>query len=182
VRAQELANVAAEKGRVLTQNGKVRAAELSSKGKQAAADLSAQARDTASDMSGTTIENIRKLPQVGTNGINGAPGIVNSAFGDVNERISTPSSNNVGGNTDGNRSVTGGAANKVSHLSNSASETAKQIVPGINTGKQPDSDHLQNAASSLPAQTGGENTGRLVDTGFRYAVAGDATTTHGILD
>jgi hypothetical protein len=120
VRSKELANVAAEKGRVLAENSQVKAAELSSKGKQTAADLAAQARGTASDISGTAAENVRKLPQMGMNAINEAPGIVSSAFEDTKGYIGTPSSNNFDGNSDGNR----GAANKVSRLSNSASEIA----------------------------------------------------------
>lgn len=168
VRAQELANVAAEKGRVLAENGKVKAAELSSKGKQTAADLSAQTRGTASDISGTAAENVRKLPQMGKNAISEAPGIVSSAFGDAKGYISTPPSNNFDGNSDGNR----GAANKVSHLSNSTSETAKQ----------PDSNHLQNVVLSSLAQTGGEKTGSVAGTGFKYAASGDTAATYGILD
>jgi hypothetical protein len=182
VRAQELAKAAAEKGTALAQNGKVKTAELSSKGKQTAADLSARTRDTASDMTRIAAENMRKLPQTGTNAINEAPGIVSSAFGDAKGYISTPPSTIINGNSDGNRSITGGAANKVSHLSNSASETAKQMAPGVNAGKQPDSDHLQNAVSSLPAQTGGEKTGSVADTGIKYAAAGHAAATHGTLD
>jgi len=159
VRAQELSNAAAEQGRVLAKNGQVKAAELSSKGKQTAADLSAQARGTASDISGTATENVRKLPQIGTNAINKAPGIVSSAFGDAKGYIGTPPSNNFDGNSNGNRR----AANKVSHLSNSGSETAKW----------PDSDHLQNVALSPPAQTDSVKTGSVAGTGLKYAASGD---------
>jgi len=170
VRAQELANAAVEKGRVLTQNGKVQAAELSTKGKQTAADLSARAMGAPTDMFGTAAENIKKLPQIGTNAINEAPGIVSAAFGDAKGYTSTRHSTNIDGNPDRNRSVTDGAANKVSHLSNGASETGKHMAPGVNAGKQPNSDHLRNVVSSLPAQTGSERTGSVAGTGSKNAV------------
>ncbi|GKT45253.1 uncharacterized protein ColSpa_05434 [Colletotrichum spaethianum] len=77
VRAQELANTTAEKGKELAKNGQVKASELSSKaqqaaydagntvsntaqsGKQAAVDLSTKARNTASDLSGTAADKAR---------------------------------------------------------------------------------------------------------------------------
>jgi hypothetical protein len=187
VHAQELANLVAEKGRVLAQNGKVKAADLSSKANQTAADLSAQARSTASDMtgtasdmSGTATENIKKLPQVGTNAINEAQGTVSSALGDAKGYISTLSSNNIYGNSDRNRSGTGGAASKVSNLSNSADKTAKQMAPGIYTGKQSHSDHPHNEVSSFPAQTGSKRTDSIADTDFEYAAAGDTAFIRGI--
>jgi hypothetical protein len=191
VLAQELANAAAEKGRVkaaeLSSKGKQTAADLSSKANQAAADLSAQARSTASDMTGTAsdmsgaaTENIRKLPQVGTDAINEAQGTVSSALGDAKGYVSTLSSNNVDGNSDRNRSGTGGAASKVSNLLNSADETAKQMAPGIYTGKQSHSDHPHNAVSSFPARTGGKRTDSVADTDFDYAAAGDTAFIRGI--
>jgi len=61
---QELAKAGVEKGREFAQNGQAKAAELSSKGKQSTADISASARGTASNVSGTTVENIKKLPQM----------------------------------------------------------------------------------------------------------------------
>lgn len=200
VRAQELANAAAENGGGLARDGKVKAAELSSKArqptldaegriqnlaqsrKQTAADLSARASGTASDISGAAAENVRKLPQMGTSAINKAPGTANSALGDAKQYISSSLSTGIDGNSDGNRSVAGGAANRVSQLSNSAAESARQMAPGDNAAKQSASDHLESTVSSLPGQTGGEKTGSVADTVSIYASAGDADATHGIMD
>lgn len=124
LRAQELAKAGAGEGKKLAQDAKVKVNELSSKGKETAADLSARARDTAADMSGSAVENVRKLPQMGTNAINQAPDIVSSVFGDAKKHVYTPPSTNVDGNSQGNQ-LAGGAVNNVSHLSNSDSEIAK---------------------------------------------------------
>jgi hypothetical protein len=112
VHGQELANEAAKKGRVLAQNGKLKAAELSSTGKQtavdlssranqAATDLSAQARSTASDTTGTVTENIRKLPQMGSNTINETQNTLSSVVGDAKRHVN-PSSTKIDGSSVGN--------------------------------------------------------------------------------
>jgi hypothetical protein len=181
VRAQELANVAVEKGRELGHDGKVKAAELSSKGKQTISNLSAQAGDTASDMSGIVTENINKLPQIGKNAVNETEDIASSTYGNAEGYISNspaPPSNLTNGRSDGNRSVTSGASNEVPQLSNSTSETTKRMAPGVNTGKQPDTDHRQYPVSFLPAQTDGVRTGAVTDTGPKYTAAGHAAATH----
>jgi hypothetical protein len=197
VRAQELANVAADKSREFGHDGRVKAAELSSKGKETAAnlstqatdtasdmsektselssngkqtvaDLSAQARSTVSDMSGTATENIKKLPQMGTNVVNETEDIVSSDYGNAKRYISNPpapSSNHTNGQFRGNRSVTNGASNEVSHLWNIVSETTKQTPPGINTSKQPDSNQREYPVSSLPAYT----TNMTIETANRTA-------------
>ncbi|KAJ4171762.1 hypothetical protein NW754_000339 [Fusarium falciforme] len=85
-------------------DGKAKAADLSSKaqetaegmrrhigdlaqsGKQTAANLPSQARNTASDVSGATAENLRRLPEKGTNVINKAPGIIKSALSDAQQQ------------------------------------------------------------------------------------------------
>ncbi|CAN9135174.1 unnamed protein product [Alternaria alternata] len=208
VRAQELANVTAEKGRELGQDGKVKAAELSSKGKQTAADLSAQTRDTTSDMFGTATENIKKA----------VAGIASSTHGNAKGYISdppAPPSNHTNGHSDGNRSVTNGASNEVPHVLNGASEITERTAPGVNTGKEPYSDrrqypvsslsaytsnmnmklanqtsrgvhngkqpdpaHLQHPVSYLPAHTDDVRTGAVTDTGLKYTAAGHAAATH----
>ncbi|CAN9170507.1 unnamed protein product [Alternaria alternata] len=160
VRAQELANVTAEKGRELGQDGKVKAAELSSKGKQTAADLSAQTRDTTSDMFGTATENIKRLLQVGKNTVNETEGIASSTHGNAKGYISdppAPPSNHTNGHSDGNRSVTNGASNEVPHVLNGASEITERTAPGVNTGKEPYSDRRQYPVSSLSAYTSNMN-------------------------
>lgn len=181
VRAQELANIAAEKGRDFGHDGKVKAAELSSKGNQTAADLSAQARDTASDIYGTAAKNIKKLPQMGTNAANETESMVSSTYGNAKGYVSnppTPPSNHANGHSDGNRSVSNGASNEVPHLSNSASETTERIAQGASASKQPDSNHRQYPVSSLPAQTDGVRAGAVTDTGPRYMAAGHVGATH----
>ena len=70
----------------------------------------------------------------------------------------------------------------MSHLSNSASETAKRMTPGVSTSQQPDADDWENTASSLPTQTRGERTDSVVDTDFKYAALRDAAATHGTID
>ena len=154
--AQELANTAAKQAKELAHNEKVKATELSSEGKQIAADLSEQARANASDMSETAAENIRKLPQMGANAING--------------------------NSDENQSVAGGTSNKTSHLSNSASETAKRMTPGFSTRKQPGADDWEKMETSLPTQTGGKRTDSVVDKNFKCADSRNAAATHGPID
>jgi hypothetical protein len=166
----------------LSSSGNQTAAELSSKTKQAATDISAQARGTTSDISGIATENIRKLPQMGMNAINAAPDIVSSTADNAKGYISTPPSNSVNGNSGKNQSVNGGAASKVPSLSNGAEENTKRMAPGIQIGKQPNPDYLQNTVSFLPAQTGGKKTGSVADTGFQYGAAGDAAAMRGIQD
>jgi hypothetical protein len=70
----------------------------------------------------------------------------------------------------------------MSHISNSTGETEEQMMPGVNVSKQPGPNHLQNAVSSLPAETGGENPDLVADTGSKYAATGDAAATHGVFD
>jgi gas vesicle protein len=166
----------------LSSSGNQTAAELSSKTKQAATDISAQARGTTSDISGIATENIRKLPQMGMNAINAAPDIVGSTADNAKGYISTPPSNSVNGNSGKNQYVNGGAASKVPSLSNGAEENTKRMAPGIQIGKQPNPDYLQNTVSFLPAQTGGKKTGSVADTGFQYGAAGDAAAMRGIQD
>jgi hypothetical protein len=177
---QTIANLSAQaKDTASDMSGK--ASELSSKGKQTAADLSAQTRGTASDISGTATENIKKLPQIGKNAVNETDDIASSTYGNAKGYISNspaPPSNLTAGRSDGNRSVTSGASNEAPHLSNSASETTKRTAPGVNTGKQPDSDHRQYPVPFLPAQTDGVRTGAVTDTGSKYTAAGHAATTH----
>ncbi|KAJ4216311.1 hypothetical protein NW757_014673 [Fusarium falciforme] len=104
VRAEELTTAAAEKGNALAQDGKAKAAEFSSKaretatdierriedmaqsGKQTVANLSTQARNTASSVSEATAENVRKLPELGTNAVNKAPDIVKSVLSDAGQK------------------------------------------------------------------------------------------------
>jgi hypothetical protein len=186
--AADLSSKGKETATDLSSRANQTATDLSSKGRQTTADLSAQARSTASDMtgtasdmSGTATENIKKLPQMGTNAVNEASGNMNSAFGDAKGYLSTHSSN-INGNFDRNQSGTGGAASKVSNLLNSAGESAKQMAPGSNTGKQPNSDNSQRAEMSLPGQTGGNKTGSVADTGFTYAANGDTAVIRGIQD
>ena len=173
VHAQEMVSATAEKSRELAQNGKVKAAELSSKGKRTAVDLSAQVRGTASSISGTAAEKIKKPPQMGAEAVKKAPGIVSWASdGDANGPSSTPLSHNMDGNSDRGRSVTGEAPNSMSDLSSSTNEPTKQTGPGIDAGKQPVSNHVQNAVSSFPAQAGGgKRTDSVSETGFHYAPA-----------
>jgi len=199
-RAQDMANAAAENGRGLAQNGKVKAAELSSKarqatldtqghiqniaqnGKQTAADVAARASGTASDTFGSAAENVRKLPQMGTNAINRAPGTANSVLGDGKQYINSSLSTGTNGNSDGNRSVAGGTPNRVSQISNSAAESARQMESRDRVANQFASDHLDSAVSSLPGQTGGVKTGSVADSVSIYTSAGDADATHGIMD
>jgi len=186
VRAQELVNTAAEKGTVLARNSKDKAAELSSKEKQMAADLSSRARDTTSDISGTTAENIRKLPQMGSKAVNEAPSSMSSTFRDDKRNISTSASNNLHENPDkkpdGNRSANDGEANEKTHLSNRTNEIPTQTVPGVNTGRQVDFDHVQSVVSPLPAQAGHKKRDSVADTHFKHTAAEDAAATYSILD
>ncbi|KAM6513449.1 hypothetical protein FALCPG4_015868 [Fusarium falciforme] len=103
-RAEELTNAAVEKGNTLVQDGKAKAVDLPSKAqetaggmrrhigdltqsaKQTAADLPNQARNSASDVSGATAEDLRGLPEKGTNIINKAPGIIKSALSDAEQQ------------------------------------------------------------------------------------------------
>ncbi|KAM5345944.1 hypothetical protein ACJ41O_011805 [Fusarium nematophilum] len=103
-RAEELTGAATEKGNVLVQDGKAKAADLSSKAKetagdvgrqiedlvqsekQTAADLPSQAGNAASDASGAAAENLGRLQEKSTNVIsNKAPDMIKSALSNAEQ-------------------------------------------------------------------------------------------------
>lgn len=101
VRAEELADVAVDKGKDLAQHGSTKVVEQSSKvqetamdtkrrmgdiarsGQQAAVDLSTRAKGTASGISKTTAESGRGLLGMDTSATNKAPSTMNSALHDA---------------------------------------------------------------------------------------------------
>ncbi|KAK2051800.1 hypothetical protein LY76DRAFT_527906, partial [Colletotrichum caudatum] len=126
-RAQDLANTTAEKGKELAKNGQVKASELSSKaqqaaydagntvsntaqnGKQAAADLTSRA---ASNASGYAADNVKNLPQAGSNAVSSMQGMLSSAFGDADRNANYSTEQNY----------THGSSPNSSHKTNTYSE------------------------------------------------------------
>jgi len=152
IRSQELASAAADKGVALAQDSKAKATELGHKardsgidmgqrvqdlaygGKEKAADLSNQAMNTASNLSSATAENARNLPEMGRNAVNQTAATVQSTASDAQQYVQSSLPSGTDARSGGNGSLTGGATNKLSQLSNSAVENTKQMLPGSISG------------------------------------------------
>ncbi|KAK5265947.1 hypothetical protein LTR99_004866 [Exophiala xenobiotica] len=187
----ELSSAAQE----VVSDGQGRIQNLAQSGKETVADLSGRAKGSASDMYGAAAENVRTLPQTGASAINKGSDTVDSSLGQAKRNISSSLSTDIDGTSDENRAVTGGAVNEVSQQpSNGITESAKQKVPEdvlvsdqsewatskdrlfSSSATEPPSqvDYRDSSAvSSLPGQTDGI---------YNYAVPGQGTAQHGIMD
>jgi hypothetical protein len=169
VRAEELASAATEHGKVLVEDGKNKAAELSAK-----------TRDAASNLSGAATENIKGLSQSGKNAVNNAAGSTNSTLSDAKQSIGSSLPSSISGQSNGDRSVGGGVADKTSQLSNSASENVRELGSGNNTDRQ--HDHSKNVLSSYASRTGGGKVGSVPQSHSIYADEADTTGAQNIMD
>ncbi|KZL84127.1 hypothetical protein CI238_02737, partial [Colletotrichum incanum] len=179
VRAQELANTTAEKGKELAKNGQVKASELSSKaqqaaydagnsvsntaqsGKQTAADLSARARGTASDLSGAAAENARNagtiLSNTAQNGKQTAADLSSKAKGTASDISGTAADNtkNAGANIsnaaqNGQRT----AADLSSKARDTASNASGYATENVKNLPQTGSNAIDNAQGTLSSAFG----------------------------
>jgi hypothetical protein len=206
VRAQELANTAAEKAKGIAQDGKAKAQQtahdaqgriqnLAQSGKQTATDHSAGARKIASDVSSYATEYVRDLPPTSANDMNGTPNISGSATNNAKQYLSSSLPD----------TIAGGTSKKATQLYNSTADTVKQRVSDgvseqINTSADearllsgsttasgtdpnfPASHYQRDGISSLPGQSGGDKTDTAGSAVHRYAANGDALATPGIMD
>ncbi|KIW63013.1 hypothetical protein PV04_09895 [Phialophora macrospora] len=189
-----------------------RAQNLAQTVKQTGADQYTQVRETANNISGSTAHAANNLTQNNANTSNNAPNAVSSvpaaAKNHAHDSFPDPTGEHANWNAGGKSSITNGAANKASELSNSASDTMKQYTPdvvtdqikplankarmisssttetasqlgyGDNSSGQRDSSPL----TSLPAQHGREKSVSAAELAQKYAAASNAATNHGIMD
>jgi F0F1-type ATP synthase membrane subunit b/b' len=137
VRADELRVAAVNNTQKLAQDGKAKAAELSSQaqataqnaqrragelaqnGKQAAVNLTNQASDKAAYASGVAADTTKNLPRAGNNAIN-------QAYDSVAASTGRATSSSSGPNT---QSTTHSISDTAANVSNKTAETAKQYLP-----------------------------------------------------
>ncbi|KAK5063046.1 hypothetical protein LTR84_005122 [Exophiala bonariae] len=169
VRAQELASAATEHGKVLVEDGKTKAAELSAK-----------TRDAASNHSGAATDNVKGLSQSGKNAVNNAAGSTSSTLSDAKQSIGSSLPSSITGQSNGDRSVGSGIADKTSQPSNGASENVRQLGSGSHTDRQ--YDHSENVLPSYAGRAGGEKVGSQLQSQSIYADEEDTTGAQSIMD
>jgi uncharacterized protein YoxC len=150
---KELVKAATEKGNTLAEDGKAKAAAVSSKarettggmqqrvgnlaesGKQTANDLSDQANDCITDISQATAENAESLKDVGIDATNKASSIVKPSSSDAEKYIYTSTSSTLDGGSGDYRYDSRGAENNSSQFSSGIYDTPRQMAPHGNTVK-----------------------------------------------
>ncbi|KAL4732793.1 hypothetical protein ACLX1H_001813 [Fusarium chlamydosporum] len=140
MRGKELANAAAEKGKILAEDSKCKAAELSSKARETSGGVQqrvgylAQSKQTADHLSDqATAEDAEKLRDMGVDAMSKAPGIVKPSSDDAGQdTCRSPPSTFVGDS--GNYIYdTSGAANDASQGSGGIYGTPRRMAPHSET-------------------------------------------------
>lgn len=140
-RGKELANTAVGKGKTLAEDGKSKAAELSSKAhetsqgvQQHVGNLTERGKSTANRISDqSTGEDSGKLRDMGVDAISKAPSTTKPSFDDAKQNSSKASSRILDEGADDYRYDTGGTANNASHFSDDTFNTPRRMAAHSNT-------------------------------------------------